>query len=191
MIPNLITNPYVPPINAVDPSYHGAIAWTLDPPLANASAAMGAGKLYYGEIVLRQPVFIASPKISIYIASGGATMNNCYVGLCDNTGALLSVSADQSANWTGTGTKTITLSTGNLNLAAGTYYIALLCGNGSSTPPSLQRGSGTGGVNNMICTAAAGWRFGELAGTATAIPSAPDRTTWSASALSFVGILSA
>jgi hypothetical protein len=86
-----------------------------------------------------QPRGWLSRVVGIEAAGATLTAGQCFVGLYNSSGTRLAVSADQSANWTSTGLKTIAL-TAPQTLAVGSYYVAILAV--GTTPPQFAMGAG-------------------------------------------------
>jgi hypothetical protein len=123
------------PLNLPLPADLGDVAWTADPYLGNASAALTSGTIYAAEFVLRAAAPVAG--IGIQIASAGATLTagESLLGIYDQaTGTQQGVTADQSGAWITTGYKPANLLAAIPSLAAGKYWAVML--SVGTTPPS-------------------------------------------------------
>lgn len=86
----------------------GLLASTVaDLSLAVGTRTLTAANQFFAKIPVLRPFTTAS--ISYEITTAGATLTNCFVSLYNSSGTLLVQSADQSAVWTSTGSKTTTL----------------------------------------------------------------------------------
>jgi hypothetical protein len=81
-------------------------------------------------------------NIIIAVTTAGATLtaNQCFAGLYNSSGTLLSATANQATNWQTAQLQTMALTSVQTNLAAGSYYIAVV--SNGTTQPTLARGSG-------------------------------------------------
>lgn len=123
------------------PADHGLAAWTHDPAtLRSASNATTSGTVYLCKVkIANRSTVVSNVIVGIEAAGSGLTSGQCFVGLYNSSGTRLAVSADQAANWTTTGLKTIAL-TAPQTLAVGSYYIAILAV--GTTPPQFAMGAG-------------------------------------------------
>jgi hypothetical protein len=127
--------------NTFVPADHGLITWTHDPAtLRNTSNSITSGTVYLHKVkIAGQSATVSTVWLGIETAGATLTSNQCFVGLYDSSGNLLSASGDQSGNWTSVGQKSIALTTPQ-TLAVGYYYVAILA-NGT-TPPQFSMGAG-------------------------------------------------
>lgn len=150
------------------PEDHGLITWTMDPAMcASGSILATAGTVNVARVHV--PVAASVTSIDLFITAAGVTLTSgeCFAGLYTSAGALLYTTADQSTNWTSTGTKTMPLASGPYTIAAGDYLIAWFA-NGSTLPTFL-RGVSQSAANLNL--AAANARFVTAAtGQTTAMP---------------------
>jgi hypothetical protein len=125
-------------------SFQGYLAWTMPTDMALGTSATTAGTVFLNAVQIPYAMSIAN--ITVYVSTAGVGLTNSYVGLYNST-TLLGYSAAITTSWQSTGAKTHALtaqSAGSLtNLAAGTYWIAILTGNASTTAPTFLRGAGT------------------------------------------------
>lgn len=113
----------------ISPEDHGLKAWTFDPALAAAGAALVDGVISLVGIRFRFPARIS--KIHAVVTTAGATIANCFAGLYDPAGNRLGVTADQAAGWAATGAKAMALAAA-VDVRAGWHYVALLEGSGTT-----------------------------------------------------------
>jgi hypothetical protein len=151
------------------PADHGLAAWTHDPAtLRSASNATTSGTIYLCKVKIANRSTVASNVIvGIEAAGSGLTAGQCFVGLYNSSGTRLALSADQAANWTSTGLKTIAL-TAPQTLAVGSYYVAILAV--GSTPPQFAMGAG-GATTVSAGLATGASRFLTGPTTQTSLPS--------------------
>ncbi len=148
---------------------HGLIAWTQDPAgCSSTGQALIGGTVHLCKVkVANRKTLVTNVLASVAGAGAGLTTGQCFAGLYDSSGTLLSKTADQAASWTSLGLKTMPLTTPQ-TLGVGTYYVALLA-NGT-TPPSFMKGNGasSSGLNAGLPTAAS--RFLTSGAALTALP---------------------
>lgn len=126
------------------PADHGLVTWTHDPAtLRSAGNSTVSGSVYLCKVKIVDRATVVS-NIHVGLEVGGTTLTagQSLVGLYNSSGTRLVVSADQSANWTTSGMKTIAITP--QTLAVGSYYVALL--SVGTTPPQFSTGAG-GSVN--------------------------------------------
>jgi hypothetical protein len=159
---------------APTPADNGLIAWTYDPSAAiNVSAsALATGVLTLARVRLDRPATIGSVLLTVTTGGVGLTAGQSLVGLYNAAGALLGLSADQSAAWATTGNKTVPIVAVSgqslANLPAGTYFVALL--SNGTTPPALARSTSQATVNAGL--AAGNYRHATIGSALTAPPAA-------------------
>lgn len=135
--------------NEWQPADQGLIAWTYDPMMAATAAVMTAGTLYVNRLILRQAAVAGTLYACVSAAGVTLTAGQCFAGLWRaSDGALIGITADQSAAWQGAGSKAMPLVGGPFPLPAGAYYAGAWA-NGV-TPPSFFRTTNTGGLPNVI-----------------------------------------
>ncbi|WPH59026.1 hypothetical protein SEA_LUCKYSOCKE_12 [Streptomyces phage LuckySocke] len=147
------------------PADHGLIAWTHDPAtLRSASNATVSGTVYLAKVkIVNRSTVVSNIIVGIEAAGATLTAGQSLVGLYNSSGTRLAVSADQSANWTSTGLKTIALTTPQ-TLAVGSYYVAIL--SVGTTPPQFAMGAGgSTSVNAGLTTGTARFLAGPTAQT--------------------------
>lgn len=124
--------------NLLMPEDLGYIAATAAPDAFTSTVQPATQTLSLAKIVIRKPVTITN-IVMVIITTPGTSLtggqNLC--GIYNSGGTLLRATADQSTNWTSTGTKTMAL-TSTLALTPGVYYIATLTV-GTGTMPSFAR----------------------------------------------------
>lgn len=146
---SLETQPYTDD----NPGDHGWLEWNQ--PWKGITSGTGtvavSQTLYVLKVEPRSGRPVSNVIVHIGTAGSGLTSGQSLVGLFDDTGARLGVSADQSGNWTSTGVKTVSIGTNIAVMAGRSYYVAILA-NGT-TPPSFGRGPSSvtapnGGLSN-------------------------------------------
>jgi hypothetical protein len=131
-----ISAPYRPPTFV--PEDHGLLAWSFDPYLAANSVQVSTAATLY-RFKLKIPTARTITNVHFLVTSGGTfTTGQNFVALYSSAKALLSGSADQTANMGGTGLKTMPLSTPQA-VPPGIVYAAFWM-NGSNLP-TLARGT--------------------------------------------------
>jgi hypothetical protein len=154
----------------------GLIAWNYD---GSASTVAGsvplatAGTMYVIAMRLYVPALVTNILTEVFTIGNTLTSGQCFAALYQGPGgALLGVTADQSAAWTsgGTGAKTMAISGGPVPAAAGVVYAGFWF-NGT-TGPALWRTSSTSTFMNLGLTAAAS-RWGTANTGLTNAASAP------------------
>lgn len=126
--------------------------------LNNVTALPTAGRLEVQK--LRLPITSSVTNILVYVSTAGSvlTSGQCFATLYTAAGAIVAQSADQAANWAGTGVKTAALASGPFVCTAGFYYVALHF-NGTTGPTIVRAGSsaavnaGFSAPNFFTCTA--------------------------------------
>lgn len=150
-----------PPLDG--PILNGGVAWSMDPVRATTANTPGSGSLSLSRVFVDFKATITNLYLSVQAAGSGLTAGQNFVGMYDANGTRVGVSADQTAAWGTTGSKTAALTmTGPLE--PGVYYLAFLS-NGTTVPHI------NGGDNALqnIGPLAAPFRFGSLAGQ-TSLP---------------------
>lgn len=150
------------------PEDHGLTTWTQDPATCTSGQLLPtAGTVHFARVHL--PVAASITNILMFVSTIGAglTSGQCFAGLYTAAGSLVASTADQSAAWVSTGTKTMSLSGGAQACAAGDYLIGFFA-NGS-TLPSFLRGVSQSAVNAGLSASTS--RYGTAAtGQTTAMP---------------------
>jgi hypothetical protein len=133
---------HVHPVYMFGASDHGLISWAFDPSVCATGAGTAlatAGTVY--TVKLHLPVSVPVTSILVYLKAGGNTLTSgqnfaaLYQGI---GGALLGVTADQTANWgSGTVVKTMAISGGPVTPAAGDLFAAFWF-NGTGGPTFAQ-----------------------------------------------------
>ncbi len=123
------------------PADQGLITWTHDPAtLRSASNSSTSGTVYLMKVkIVDRATVVTNVIVGLETAGATLTAGQNFVGLYNSSGTRLAVSADQSANWTTAGVKTIPL-TAPQTLAVGSYYVAILAV--GTTPPTFAMGAG-------------------------------------------------
>ena len=118
------------------PTANGYAAWTADPAITTTTLGTGSpfakGTVNYYEFYV--PTDCTITDIDVFETAGptGGTLANTYLGIYDQAGNQLAISADVSALFTGTNS-VISVPISSVNLAGGTtYVVAILFGNSSS-----------------------------------------------------------
>lgn len=123
----------------------GYKAWTYDPVAASTGSAAAAGTLLLTRIPIRKSIVVTGIAYAVQAAGVSLTAGQNFVGLWKASDqSLIGISADQTANFGGTGSRTADLVGGPYTLTGDVY--AGMWSNGT-TPVSLFRGSNNG--NNL------------------------------------------
>ena len=156
------------------PKQQNLIASNFDLTNATGNNSLTKGTLFFSAIYL--PTAKTLSNVTFYVASGGSGLTNCYVGLYGQSGSLLASTADFSSVMGSVGVKTAAFST-PYAAASGIYYLAILCGNGSTTAPGVYGPSGgtVSTIFNLGASVSAGTLAGgahslAITGTATSLP---------------------
>jgi len=160
------------PSQVIAPRHHGLKAWNYDPGTTSSSSANVSGTIYAQKIYLPEDMPITNIVLVIGTAGATLTSGQSLVGLYSQTGTQIGVSADQSANWTSSGVKTIALTSGPFSVSGGPdnyCYVLVMC-NGT-TPAAFTRASANFNAGNVGLAAADGFRFGVQGTSQTALPS--------------------
>lgn len=149
------------------PDDHGSIAWTYDPALSDGSSLVPTGTLNLMRVPIRAGVSTVSVTMCSTVAGVTLTAGQNLMGLYSSAGVLVAQTADQTASWLSTGTKTMAW-TGATPLAPGMYWVAMLT-NGT-TAPQIQRGQTNAANAINYGLTAANSRFGTFGAGLTALP---------------------
>jgi hypothetical protein len=153
------------------PADHGLLAWTQDPATCRSTGdSITTGTIYLCKVkIVDRSTIVSNVLLSILNTPTLMTASQNFVGLYDSSGTRLAVSADQAANWTTAGLKTVAL-TSPQTLAVGTYYVAILM-NSTGTVPQLLQGNGASAsaLNAGLSVGAA--RFLNTSAGNTSLPS--------------------
>jgi hypothetical protein len=126
------------------PEDNGLYGWSLNPDICiTASSGTVTGRVSVMRIPWRTTRTVANMYLYIHAAGATLTSGQNLVGLYTGAGVLLVASADQSANWTSTGLKTIAISSTSVPADPTGYIYAALMSNG--TTPATTRGINPGG----------------------------------------------
>lgn len=141
------------------PGDNGLISWNFDPATMGTSstALTPAGTMFV--MRLHTPIATSVTNIITYVITSGSvlTSGQCFAALYQS-GSLIGATADQSTAWASAGLKTMPLSGGPFNIAAGDVYVGFWY-NGT-TGPALGRGfsNSTSAIN--VGLSATSSRFG-------------------------------
>jgi hypothetical protein len=151
------------------PADGGLVAWTRDPNLMQSAILATKGALWCTKFRVGSGGSVS--KITVGITTAGASLSNCFIGIYNQAGTLIASTADISASIAGTNNNFQVSLSAPVVLTPGTYYMALLIGNGSTTAPTFVCGFANNAVfGNMGMTLANASSF--LFGTGqTALPS--------------------
>lgn len=133
-----------PAANQLGPADHGLIAWNISPYNLRSSdtTSLTAGDLFVMKVPVPYATTISKVGISLpsLWATGDATTGENYLGLWGPTGTLLSLTADMSALFAGTGAAfnaLAALATAEA-VSAGYVYVGVWV-NGTGTAPTIER----------------------------------------------------
>ncbi|MEU6543902.1 hypothetical protein [Streptomyces sp. NPDC046859] len=134
------------------PGDHGFHAWQYDPSFASTGQLLTNGTIYLSAVYLRQTVTVAKCWFLMSTAAATPTAGQNWIGLVNASGTVLSTASLDSVITTGSTARSATLTTPQA-VAAGTYWVAIVCN--ASTAPTLMRTNGmTTGTNNANLTGA-------------------------------------
>lgn len=153
------------------PADQGLITWTHDPATCRSTGDnITSGTIYLCKVkIVDRATVVSNVLLSILNTPTSMTSGQNFVGLYDSSGNRLAVSADQSANWTSAGLKTVAL-TSPQTLAVGSYYVAILMVSTGTVPQLLQgNGASASALNAGLTVGTA--RFINTAAGNTSLPS--------------------
>lgn len=145
------------------PSDQGMVAWSYDPSEAANNQTLTSGTVVYVALPIREATSFTNIVVPISVAGATLTAGQNLVGLYNSAGTRVAVSADQAANWTTTGVKTVPMVGAPIALSPGMYFLAYL--SVGTTPITILRESNITNanlINYNLTTATA--RVSELAG---------------------------
>lgn len=156
------------------PAHYGLLSFSAPPETVSATAPVNAGWGYYVKILVPFTQTFASMVVMQSAGSTGGA--NMYLGLYDQSGTRLGVSADQSSVFTAAQNRAVTLtadSPGSLTVTGSTsqyVWAGLLIGTQSTTPVTYRATSaGSGAAGNPNVTGSSQWA-GSLGTGLTALP---------------------
>lgn len=118
------------------PTDYGFIAWNFDPAQADIGSTLAAGEAYLSLLPIRAAATITNVIAAVGLAGSGLTAGQCFAGLFDFNGNLLSPTADQSTNWQTAGLKVMPLAMPQA-VTPGFYYVGWFF-NGTTSPKFYQ-----------------------------------------------------
>lgn len=140
----------VPTNGNFTPADHNLVFWTQDPGTLRATAdATTSGSVYLMKVKVTASATVSTLYIGVITGGSVLTAGQSFVGLYTSSGTLLSASADQSANWTSAGLKTIPLLAPQA-VSVGYYYVGFV--SNGTTPPTLATGNGGSSAQNVGLT---------------------------------------
>lgn len=119
-------------LNAFAPSDYGWLSWAYDPQHAYLSILLTAGTAQFVMMPIRQSCTITNVIIALGVAGSGLTSGQCFAGLFNSSGVLLSATASQHTNWLSPGLQVMALITPQA-VSPGLYYVGFFS-NGSTQP---------------------------------------------------------
>lgn len=130
------------------PSDNGFKAWTAPLYMPVGSTVLStAGTLFLRRIKRVPATSITNIVAYVAVAGSSLTAGQCFAALFTAAGALVGQSADQAAAWASTGLKTMALTSGPYNVAAGDYYVGVWF-NGTTGPTLLRGAAIASGLTN-------------------------------------------
>ena len=150
------------------PVDQGLIAWTQDPAETTANSQLpAAGTLYLCRVHVTSDARVTNILTAVTSSNSTLTKGQCFAALYGTDGSLLAATEDQSRAWAASGLKTMPLSGGPVDVAAGDYYIGIYA-NGS-TLPNFARGNNQ--IAHMVNAGlSSGFRFATGVTRLTAAP---------------------
>jgi len=163
----------------------GLLAWVAEPGLITGTAISIATRIYLIGVQIRQTTLISNLWCHINVAATTPTTGQNFLGVYNQAGTLVAVTADISTSTTPAGIKTLPVTT-PFSAPAGLYWVALLFNAG--TNPTLSTLGTANGIANLSNTATS-LRYA-VNGTGTTLPSSitPASNTATASLNYWVGI---
>lgn len=154
------------------PTDQGFLGWTLDPAGEIGGATiLTSGTVYIGAISVRRSITITNLWCAVSVIGATLTANQSFMGLYNNSGTRLAVTADMSTDFTTTGVKSKALTVAQA-VGPGIYYVAVV--SNGTTPPTLARGVTTvtalAALHNQANLTAAAARFASNATVQTSLP---------------------
>jgi len=132
--------------STVQPTDHGFTAWSYDPSFASTGQLLVNGTIYLSAVYLRASATISKCWWLVSAAAVTPTAGQNWVGLVNSTGPVLSTAGIDSLITTASVARSATLTTPQ-TVAAGVYWVALVCN--AATAPTLMRTNGLAtGTNN-------------------------------------------
>ncbi len=123
-----------------NPGDQGLIAWSQDPAETAANSQLpAAGTLYLCRVHVTHDARVTSILTAVTSSNSMLTADQCFAALYRTDGSLVAATGDQSRVWSTPGLKTMPLSGGPVDVAAGDYYVGIYA-NGS-TLPNFARGN--------------------------------------------------
>lgn len=147
-------------------SDYSLVSWSGDPALFTNSTAPTAGVAQVVKLKINKATTITN--IALGITNTPSGLSNCYVALYDSSKNLItgSQSADQSTNWSTSGSKTVALGT-PVSVSAGYIYAVFWVG-AATTVPTFLRAAGLSTANFGLSTANSRFATGNTGLTTTA-----------------------
>jgi hypothetical protein len=119
------------------PTDQNWLGWTYDPAGALNGSIPSLGVPTLIKVPLRSAGTVTSVTAVVSTGGGTLTAGQNFLGLYSTGGTLIGASADQTANWGAAFAVPQALAGGPYPLAAGYYWVALLC-NGTTAPTFLR-----------------------------------------------------
>lgn len=138
-------NPVAAP-NMALPADHGFTAWSYDSSFASTGQLLTNGTIYLSAVYLRTAATISKCWFLTSTAGVTSTAGQNWIGLVNAAGSVLSSASLDSVITTGSTARSATLTAAQA-VAAGTYWVAIVCN--AATAPTLIRTNGLAtGTNN-------------------------------------------
>jgi len=123
-------------------------AWSFSSMLtAGTTALTTAGTLYLVRVRRVPAGTVTNIIVAVGTAGSSLTAGQCFAGLFNASGTLLSATADQAAAWGTTGTKTMALTTPQA-ITSGDYYVGFFF-NGTTGPAFTRSANTTASATNV------------------------------------------
>jgi hypothetical protein len=138
-----------PAVNAAatagDAEIAGLLGWAYDPVSCNGGAASAPGVLTGTRIHLLKDGTVTNLVLIVSAGGSALTTGQCFAALYSTAGAVLGVTASQSAAWASAGSKSMALAGGPVALTAGFYDVAWW--SVGSASPQMLRSANTASIN--------------------------------------------
>jgi hypothetical protein len=133
---------------------------------STTSAALTAGIVYLVRLYVHDARTLSRVGFNIVAGATTPTTGQCLAGIYDAAGNLIGSSADQSAVWTSTGSKNMTVTAVTSLAVEPAYFYAGILFNGT-TGPTVSRSAGLG---TFLQTGGSGTNYGRYGTAQTALP---------------------
>jgi hypothetical protein len=139
------------PATVGDAQIAGLLGWAYDPVSCNGGAASASGVLTGTRIHLLKDSTVTNLVLVVSAGGSALTTGQCFAVLYSTAGAVLGVTASQSAGWATAGSKSMALAGGPVALTAGYYDVAWW--SVGTTSPQMLKSPNTVSINLSLASA--------------------------------------